>query len=303
MRRAALCFMLCLAVIFTGGIVCGQQINKKVTPKRKRPRLRLGPDVDVKRDLLYGDDKKSHRLDLYVPKNAKATPPLLVWIHGGGWRGGSKNRVYPPVLRLVRDGYAVASVEYRLNGLKAHPEHTHDCKGAIRWLRANAKKYGYDATRIGVAGGSAGGHLVLMLGMSAGVREMEGTVGGNLDQSSRVQAVVDLFGPSEFSEFARKSARFRAKYKGNGKFFKSVSPLTYLTKDDAPVLILQGTDDRLVPQSQSKLVHKRYKELGLESTLVLIKGAGHGGPQFSDAERSKLVKAFFDKHIKTIATK
>jgi acetyl esterase/lipase len=303
MRRLALYAIMCLAVCFTGDTAAGQQPKKKAAGKRLISKLLAAAGAKVDRDILYGSDKKSHLVDLYVPKSDKTKPPLLVWIHGGGWRQGSKNRVYPPVLRLVRDGYAVASVEYRLNGLQAHPEHTHDCKGAIRWLRANAKKYGYDATRIGVAGGSAGGHLVLMLGMTAGVKELEGTVGGNLDQSSRVQAVVDLFGPADFTVIARKSARFRERYKQSMKFFESASPLTYLTKDDAPVLILQGTDDQLVLPIQSERLHKRYKELGLESTLHIIKGAGHSGPQFSDVERSKLVKAFFDKHIKQAAAK
>ncbi len=259
----------------------------------------LPEDVKAVRDIEYakvGD--QSLGLDLYLPENSDHKPPLLVWIHGGGWTGGSKSGVYPVLLRLTGEGYAVASVDYRLNGLAAHPEHTHDCKGAIRFLRANADKYGYDASRIGVAGGSAGGHLVLMLGMSADVKDLEGDIGGNLDQSSRVQAVVDLYGPSDFTRFANNSERFRSRYEAAAELFKSASPLTYLTKDDAPVLIFQGDSDQLVPQRQSELVHERYQEAGLESALYILEGAGHGGPQFNDDERYELVKAFFDKHIK-----
>lgn len=273
------------------------QKQPKKKQKRRRVRQRVPEGVKVIRDLQYGPDK-TRSLDLYLPQDLKTKPPLLVWIHGGGWRGGSKSRVYPVLLKLTGEGYAVASVEYRLNGLKGHPEHTHDCKGAIRWLRANAEKYGYNAKRIGIAGGSAGGHIVLMLGMTAGVKEMEGTVGGNEKQSSRVQAVVNLFGPTSFDLFAKENARFRGRYKDAVKLYKSASPLTYLSKDDAPVLTLHGTDDRLVPVSQAKLLHKKYKAAGLESHLHIIEGAGHGGRQFSDGERYGLVKGFLDRCVK-----
>jgi acetyl esterase/lipase len=244
---------------------------------------------------------KSLKLDLYVPRKAKTPgkkPRLLVWIHGGAWRMGSKAGINPSFLGLTADGYAAASIDYRLNGLQAHPEHIHDCKGAIRWLRANAAKYGYDASRIGVGGGSAGGHLVLLLGTSAGVKDLEGDVGGNLDQSSRVQAVVDLFGPADFELWWGKTARFRDSK--IAKRLKSASPVTYVTDDDAPILVFHGDKDPIVPLLQSQSVHKRYQKAGLESALHVIKGAGHGGGQFSDNARSALVKAFLDRHIKQI---
>ena len=149
------------------------------------------------RDLEYANvDGESLQLDLYLPEKSETKPPLLVWIHGGGWTKGSKSGINPIFIRLTAEGYAAASIDYRLDGLTSHPKQIHDCKGAIRWLRANADKYGYDVTRIGVGGGSAGGHLVLLLGLSSGIEELEGDVGGNLDQSSQVHAVVDLFGPS-----------------------------------------------------------------------------------------------------------
>ena len=236
------------------------------------------------------------RLDLYLPEKSEAKPPLLVWIHGGGWTKGSKSGINPIFIRLTAEGYAAASIDYRLDGLTSHPKQIHDCKGAIRWLRANADKYGYDVTRIGVGGGSAGGHLVLLLGLSGGVKELEGDVGGNLDQSSRVDAVVDLFGPSALELFAEESERFR--YNKTPELLKSASPVTYLSKDDPPLLIFHGDKDQTVPLSQSKYVHKRYQEAGLESSLHVIEGAGHGGPQFSDSTCYELVKEFFARHIK-----
>ncbi len=273
---------------------------KKTMQQRGRGR-KLPEGVKAVRDVEYANvDGQSLKLDLYLPAKSDAKPPLLVWIHGGGWTKGSKNGVNGTMLRLAGDGYAVASIDYRLTGLQSHPKQIHDCKGSIRWLRANAERYGYDATRIGVGGGSAGGHLVLLLGTSGGVKELEGTVGGNLKQSSKVQAVLDLFGPSDLTLFGKRNKRF-----AQGKaadLLKSVSPVTYITKDDAPLLIFQGDKDPLVPQQQSEHVHKLYQQAGLDSSLHIIKGASHGGPKFTDATRSALVKAFFDKHIKGTKT-
>ncbi len=277
-----------------------KQFVQRQGGNRPRNAAKMPEGVKVLRDVEYakvGD--ASLKLDLYVPKQASASaakPPLIVWIHGGAWRAGSKSGINRSFLRLTAEGYAAASIDYRLNGLRAHPEHIHDCKGAIRFLRANADKYGYDATRIGVGGGSAGGHLVALLGTSAAVKELEGDVGGHLDRSSRVQAVVDLFGPADFEYWASQSERFRENK--NPELLKSGSPVTYITKDDAPLLIFHGDRDTTVPISQSERLHQRYQDARLESALHTIEGAGHGGTQFSDDERYQLIKAFLDKHIK-----
>jgi acetyl esterase/lipase len=255
-------------------------------------------DIKVLRNLEYAKiDGQSLKLDLYLPQklNSAKKPKLLVWIHGGGWVKGSKTKINPSILHLVNDGYAAASIDYRLTGLASHPKQIHDCKGAIRWLRANAQKFGYDATNIGVGGGSAGGHLALLLGMSNGIKELEGNVGGNLEQSSAVQAVVDLFGPSELKLFAKSSKRFG--HRKPAKLLNSATPLNYLSKDDPPILIFHGEQDRLVPKSQSEHLHERYQEAKLESALYIIPGAKHGGRQFSDKTRRNLIKEFFDKHI------
>jgi len=270
---------------------------------RQRPGggRRVPEGVKIMKDLEYaGVDGESLRLDLYLPEKSEAKPPLLVWIHGGGWTKGSKSGINPVFIRLTEEGYAAASIDYRLEGLVSHPKQIHDCKGAIRWLRANADKYGYDVTRIGVGGGSAGGHLVLLLGLSSGAKELEGDVGGNLDQSSQVHAIVDLYGPSALGLFAEKSERFRPNK--TPELLKSASPVTYLSKDDPPVLIFHGDEDQVVPLGQSEHLHKRLQEAGLESSFHVIEGAGHGGLQFSDSTRYALVKDFFDRHIKQADT-
>lgn len=253
--------------------------------------------VIVHRDIEYAEvDGESLYLDLYLPGTMDASTPLLVWIHGGGWARGDKALINPVATRLSGEGYAVASINYRLGGVSLHPKQVHDCKGAIRWLRANAHLYGYDATRIGVGGGSAGAHLALLLGLSSGVPELEGDVGGNLEESSQIQAIVNLFGPSALLAYASEKPSFRGKK--SFELLRSASPVNYLTKDDPPILMFHGDKDEIVPVSQSRILHWRYWLEGLDSTLYIIEGAGHGGMQYSDPTRYALIKNFFDKHIK-----
>ena len=185
----------------------------------------------------------------------------------------------------------------------------HDCKGAIRWLRARADEYGYDARKIGVSGGSAGGHLVALLGTSAEVKELEGDVAGHTDQSSRVQAVVDFFGPSDFTTLAAEGhPEFTTSLvalwlgepiSGKGKPAAVLaSPITHVGPDDAPILIIQGTKDPLVMVEQSTRLHEAYRKAGLDSQIEIIEGGGHGGPQFFDDARRQLIEKFFDKYVR-----
>ena len=285
----------------SNGLVTEAEFNERARGGRQEPSgARTPPDgVRAFRDLEYAKvDGQSLKLDLFVPEDSEAKPPLLVWIHGGGWTKGSKSQFNTIFLRLTAEGYATASIDYRLEGLNSHPKQIHDCKGAIRWLRSQAEEYGYDATRIAVGGGSAGGHLALLLGLSSNVEELEGDIGGNLDQSSQVHAIVDLYGPSALELFAEEQARFA--HNKTPELLRSASPLTYLDGDDPPVIIFYGDQDGVVPPNQNEEVHKRYQEANLESSLHLIEGAGHGGPQFSDVERYDLVKAFVDRHIKRV---
>src|SRR5208337_3078994 len=170
--------------------------------RRKRPAPpRLLEGVRVLRDLQYVEHgHERNRLDLYLPEKAEGRLPLVVWNHGGGWVGGSKEGC--PAVPLTTRGYAVASLNYRLSQHAVFPAQIQDCKTAVRWLRANAAKYDLDPEHVGVWGASAGGHLVALLGTTGNVKELEGT-GGNLDQSSRVQCVVNWFGPSDMARMGR----------------------------------------------------------------------------------------------------
>lgn len=257
---------------------------------------KLRAEMKVLSDLEYARvEGQSLKLDLYMPENTETSPPLIVWIHGGGWTRGDKQSVNPAVMRLVVDGYAVASINYRLGGLYLHPKQIHDCKGAIRWLRANVDKYGYSTERIAVAGGSAGAHLALLLGLSSGESVLEGIVGGNLGESSKVDAIIDLSGVSSIPDLIVSRPDF--KKKKSDELIRSASPVEYLGKGDPPVLIVHGDSDQIVPVNQGQILHDRYQELGLDSTLHIIPGAGHGGKVFSDQKLYQLIKDFLKKHI------
>ena len=246
-------------------------------------------------DIVYAKvDGKDLKLDIYVPKT-DSPPPLLIWIHGGAWKIGSKANINPAFFQLVKHGFAVASIDYSLLGLPGLLKIIHECKGAVRFLRANAHKYGFNAAKIGVGGSSAGGHLVLMLGTSGGNPRLEGTIGGNLKQSSKVQAVVDFFGPSDFLAMSKKKKR-----PGLTLLAKFLSPATHVTKDDPPLLIYHGSEDKVVPIEQGIIIDKKYREAKLESTLHIIKGAGHGFRR-EELPKDKAVaemSAFFTRHLK-----
>ena len=230
-------------------------------------------------------------------------PPLVTWFHGGGWRGGSKDQCI--VAWLATEGVAVASIEYRSTLQAAFPANIHDCKGAIRWLRANAEKYGYDARRIGTSGASAGGHLAAILGTSAGVEELEGNVGGNLDPNSGVQAIVEMSGVIRIADWLKShrglslalGLTFNENH-GAYELARLCSPDSHLTPDDPPLLILHGDNDKSVPLEQSQGFLTRYKEAGLDATLSVLPVTGHVSRNFTDAPRRQLINAFYDKHLR-----
>ena len=280
-------------------LVAKQKLNQLIGQSgRKTPARTLPEGVTMKRDIEYASiDGQSLKLDLYLPEASETTPPLVVWIHGGGWKSGDKAHVNPAILRLTGEGYAIASINYRLKDLSIHPKNIHDCKGAVRWLRANAETYNYDPERVAVAGSSAGGHLALLLGLSSSVNALEGEVGGNTEQSSTVKAIVDFYGPSELIVMAADSERFNRAHEFTEAQIKDASPLTYLTDKAPPVLVFHGDKDRTVPVGQSQLLHDRYQERSLNSQLQILKGAGHGGPAFMSDIIYDQIKSFLKTHL------
>ena len=245
-------------------------------------------------------------LDLYLPEKGDKPLPLIVWIHGGAWMAGSKNDS-SPALRFTRDGYAVAQVGYRLSQEARFPAQIHDCKAAVRWLRANAAKYNLDPNKFVAWGSSAGGHLVALLGTSGGVAELEGN-DNDLKESSRVQAVVDWFGPTDFMHIgdAESDLQHNAPDSPESKLIggailenkdkaAKASPITYVSKDAPPFLIMHGDHDRTVPFNQSELFYAELKKAGVDATFVPMKGAGHG---FGGPEAIAPVQDFLKRTLK-----
>jgi len=284
-----------LLPLMVGAALCNCGLAAETTPAETRP---APPGVQVLRNLEYvPGGHERNRLDLYLPEKAARPLPVIVWIHGGGWTNGDKARV--PIASFATNGYAIAAINYRFSQHAIFPAQIHDCKAAVRWLRANAAKYGLDAAHFGAWGSSAGGHLVALLGTTAGVKDFEGP-GGNSNQPSRVQAVVDWYGPTDFLTVGLKETRTRllgGEPQSNKEKAIKASPITYVSKDAAPFLIMHGDKDRTVPISQSETFARALKQAGAEVTFVVVKDAGHGGRLFTSPEHLKQLEAFFRKHL------
>ncbi len=267
----------------------------------------------VERDVTYCTiDGVDLKMDVYHPGRSDDGPaPVAVFVHGGAWTSGDKSAGtgMADFDELVRRGYLVASLDYRLAPQYQFPAQIQDVKCAIRSLRANAARWGIDPGRIGAWGSSAGGHLVSLQGLTGAGAGWD-TEGQYLDQASRVQAVVDLFGPSDLTApditgLARPlAARVFGVTSPNDPKLVQASPVTYISRDDPPFLILQGDRDQTVPMSQSQELYDRLVAAGVEAKLVIVRNAGHGfipvGGRISPgrSELTRMIADFFDEHLK-----
>ena len=244
------------------------------------------------------------KLDLYLPEKTEKSA-LVVWIHGGGWQKGSKKDC--KLNWLTEHGYSVASISYRLSQVAKFPAQLHDCKGAIRWLRANSSKYGFETNDIIVAGSSAGGHLAALVGTTSGNERLEGEVGGNLTQPSSVSAIIDYYGPTDFI-LRSKTQPSRANEVGSvvynllgggadkkAELAKLASAAHHVTKDDPPLLIFHGDKDNTVLIDQSEAIIKAYKSKGLSVRMNVLPGKKHGGAVFYHGENRKRVLEFLEE--------
>jgi acetyl esterase/lipase len=284
-------------------VLCG------VVAVAQRPggRFQVPDTIQVEKDIPYAGTKDPRQtLDLYLPKAPKGDRPLpvIVNIHGGAWKGGDKSMGVREIADLVAGGeYAGASIHYRLSGQAKWPAQIHDCKAAIRWVRANAKKYHLDPDRIGLIGASAGGHLVAMLGLTDSNADLEGDLGPYPGISSRVACVVDEFGPAEFltmggshdAESSPESELIGGALPEHQEQARAASPMTYVSKGAPPFLILHGTKDPLVPFNQSERLAAALTKAGVECHFIPVDGAGHGG--FRSPEVPRRIRQFFDKHL------
>jgi len=273
-------------------------------PAQKGPTV---PDtVLFEAGIEYTNPDDQHlKLNMARPKTGDGPFPVILCIHGGGFRAGKRESYDGQIIRLAEKGYVAVTVSYRLAPKYPFPAAIHDTKAAVRWLRANAKKYNIDPDRIGVTGGSAGGHLAQFLAVTSDVKEFEGD-GGNPEQSSKVKCVVNVYGPSDFTKSYGKSvdaAEVLPLFLG-GNVEKAraahikASPLYWVTPNAAPTLCIHGTEDKYVAHEQAVWMVDKLKASHVEAELLTLEGAGHGfkGKDAETAEKAMI--AFFDKQLK-----
>lgn len=306
--------LMVVAMVMTGVACCvGVGLGADGAPntpayQRPKPSALPQPPIGVTafRDIPYaGTGEACHLLDIYVPDNADKPLPLLVWIYGGAWAMFDKaSAAGGPALPASAQGYVVADIDYSHSQEAIFPAQIYDVKAAIRFLRAHARQYHIDPNRIGVWGESSGGHLAALLGTSGHVAELEGKVGNCLDQSSAVQAVVCYCTPSNFPllfKFPTDSARgpVTGLLGGWGDAVMDLavkaSPITYVSKDDPPFLLIHGDKDITIPLSQSESFAKALQEKGVDVTFTPIPGANHF---VRNSNTNKIAMAFFDKYLK-----
>jgi len=287
MRR--LLFTATLAASFVAAVACAGQPD----------------DILIAKDIVYGHaGGVDLKLDLARPPSGDGPFPLVVCIHGGAWRGGSKIWYHGRLRDFARHGYVAATVDYRFCPQDRFPAQVEDAKCAVRFLRAHAKEYKIDSGHVAALGDSAGGHLSLMLGLMDPADGLEGT-GGNADQPSKVQAVVNYYGPTDFSVPLTPNpvvigwvSDFLGTKDQKDPIVAKASPITYVGKNDPPVLTFHGTVDPLVSLDHPKRLHEALQKAGVTEHLEIIQGAGHGFAALSLDRTIKMTYAFLDEHLK-----
>jgi acetyl esterase/lipase len=259
-------------------------------------------------DIPYAKvDAVTLALDLHLPKG-KARAPLIVWVHGGAWRSGSKKDM--PLGKLVEDGYAVASVDYRLSTQAKFPAQIHDLKAAIRFFRGQGSKWQLPTGKILIAGDSAGGHLAALVGVSNGHKELEGEVGNDRAQNSDVQGIISFYGGANLTTILKQSTPHGLSVRvpaldlllgGQPEdvpgLARLASPVFHVDKRDPPLLLLHGDQDAQMPVNQALELFSAYKKAKASAQLEIVPGAGHGGPMFYDDERLSIVRKFLKRHF------
>lgn len=261
-------------------------------------------DIAEFKDLVYKHtDQRELKLDIYHLKNLEKTAPVLIFIHGGAWKKGDKSDYLVYLLDFARKGYVTATLSYRFSQEAKFPAAVEDVKCAVRWLRTHAAGYHIDPHKMAVIGGSAGGHLAMMIGYSADVKEFDKDCAAD-SVSSRVQVVVNLYGPTDLTtEFAIKQKSLLEfigqPYDSAAEIYRQASPLTYITGDDPPTLIFHGTIDDTVPVRQSDILKDALDKAGVANEYHRLKGWPHTMDLAVSVNRycQYYMNAFFEKYI------
>lgn len=299
-RTLRLCVKL-LFIAFCSVLAAGEQ-----DPKKDEPAAAPDP-IRVIADLPYANTANPRQqLDLYLPQKPSTDKPLpVVAIIHGTFQNADRKSGLGFAQALVPSGeFAAVSIGYRLSDEAKWPAQIHDCKAAIRWIRANSQKYNLDPNRIGVIGPSAGGHLAAILGVSDKVPELEGTLGEHRALSSRVACVVDLFGPTNLLALgvthnranSPESRLLGGPLPEKQELARQASAITYITPDDPPFLIIHGNKDAVIPFLQSEMFVAALKKVEVSATLIPVDGGVHGN--FRTPEVPKRFVAFFNKHLR-----
>ncbi len=296
-----------LSLFTTTAIFAEEKSERKPMP----PPARVSDSIELKADLPYaGNDNPWQMVDLFLPKHRATEKPLpvVVYIHGGGWSGGTRRGGGMAAGFAASGNYAGVSVGYRLSSEAKWPAQIYDCKAAIRWIRGHAKEYNLDPEHIGVTGTSAGGHLVSLLGLTEGVKELEGDLGEFTSLSSKVTCVVNVCGPQDMAsplmqgDAALKDDPAVAGLLGGtlaekAAEAKQCSPLTYVHAGAPPFMTLHGTKDLRVNFNNATRLQAALTKVGSPTILIPITDGGHG---FNSPEANKRVQQFFDLHLRGI---
>ncbi len=281
-------------------------VSVATCPSLKAAELVVPDTVTFEKGIEFSNPDDQHlQLNMARPATGTGPFPAVVCIHGGGFRAGTREGHNPLCIALAQKGFVAVTVTYRLAPKYQFPAAVYDVKAAVRWLRANAQRYKINPDRIGATGDSAGGHLALFLGVTAGQRQFEGD-GGNATFSSSVNCVVDYYGPSDFTKSYGKSVDahevlplfFGANLEQERQKHIIGSPLNWVTPAASPTLLIHGTEDKYVAYEQAVWMRDRLAASGVEAELLTVQGAGHGF-KGEDAEKARnALIAFFEKHLK-----
>lgn len=310
--RAARALALTIAVAAVArGVASGQPVPNAAQPPVPQqpapsaPATRPVLDVVMTPDIEYASvDDESLRLNLAMPKDASGKLPLIVVIHGGAWRAGDRSNHNDLVRQLAQKGYVAATIGYRFCPKHPFPAQIQDAKCAVRFLRANAEKFHIDPDRVGATGFSAGAHLSMLLGAMDPSDGLDDS-GGSEGFSSKVQAVVAFFGPTDFELPAPPQTHqlledfFGKENLGKPEALRRASPVAYVNAGDPPMLLLQGTSDPLVPHAHAIRMAEAMQKAGVPGRVELIVGGGHGNWSATEYTRAAAaMTAFFDEHLK-----